>query len=145
MRYCLDIRQTDAVRERPSRLKNSSTVIRILYAVCMAGAAWNHARILIAHGLWWNYGGIHPFFAAFWTSLTFFDALAVFLLLTRPRAGVVLTALIIVSDVLINACVALTYGFDPASFAAQCIFMVFVLGTARRAWHPSEPLPAATR
>jgi hypothetical protein len=41
-----------------------------------------------------------------------FDALAVLLLLTRPQAGIVLTTLIIVRDVLINACVGLTYGFD---------------------------------
>lgn len=108
--------------------------IRILYALCLAGAAWNHARILFEHGLWWNYGGIHPFYATFWTSLTFLDSLAVILLLTRPRAGLVLTTLIIVSDVLINASVALTYGFDPASFGAQFLFMVIVLATVRRAW-----------
>lgn len=107
----------------------------------MTGAAWNHARILFKHGLFWNYGGIHPFYAAFWTSLTFFDSLAVLLLLTRPRAGLVLTTCIIVSDVLINACVGLSYGFDPASFAAQCIFMVFVLATVRRAWREREPAP----
>jgi hypothetical protein len=101
----------------------------------MTGATWNHARILFEHGLWWNYGGIHPFYATFWTSLTFFDALAVLLLLTRARAGLALTTLIIVSDVLVNACVGLTYGFDLASFVAQCIFMVFVLGTVRRAWY----------
>jgi hypothetical protein len=106
----------------------------------MTGAAWNHARILFEHGLWWDYGGIHPFYATFWTSLTFFDSLAVFLLLTRQRAGLVLTTLIIVSDVLINACVGLTYGFDLASFVAQFIFMVFVLGTVRRAWYGREPV-----
>jgi len=105
----------------------------------MTGAALNHARILFDHGFWWNYGGIHPFYAAFWTSLTFFDALAVLLLLARPRAGLVLTTLIIVCDVVINACAGFTYGFDPASFAAQFIFMVFVLGTVRRAWNNREP------
>jgi hypothetical protein len=106
----------------------------------MTGAAWNHARILFEHGLGWDYGGIHPFVATFWTSLTFFDSLAVLLLLTRPRAGLALTTLIIVSDVLINACVGLTYGFDLASFAAQFIFMVFVLATVGRAWRDREPV-----
>lgn len=114
-----------------------------MYVVCMTGAAWNHARILIEHGIWWNYGGIHPVYATFWTSLTFFDSLAVLLLFARPRAGLVMTTLIIVSDVLINACVGLTYGFDAASFVAQFIFMVFVLGTVRRAWYDSEPASAA--
>lgn len=105
-----------------------------LYAACMAGAAFNHARILAAHGLWWDYGGIHPFYAAFWTSLTLLDALAVLLLLARPRRGLVLTAAIIVADVLVNATAGLRYGFDWAAFAAQCLFMVFVLGTVRQAW-----------
>jgi hypothetical protein len=121
-------------------LKNPSSVIRIVYAVCLAGATWNHARILLEHGIRWNYGGIHPFYATFWTSLTFLDACAVILLLARPRAGLALTTLIIVSDVLINASVGLTYGFDPASFVAQFIFMVFVLGTVGRAWRgPNSP------
>lgn len=127
------------------RDRNWSLIIRAIFAVCMAGAAWNHARILFEHGLWWNYGGVHPFYAAFWTSLTFFDSLAVFLLLTRPRAGLVLTTLIIVSDVLINTCVGLTYGFDPAAFAAQGIFMVFVLGTVRMAWHDRQAVLARAR
>lgn len=116
-------------------MKNPSFVLRILYAVCLTGAAWNHARILLAHGLAWNYGGVHPFYATFWTSLTFFDSLAVLLLLTLPRAGFVLTTSIIVSDVLVNASVALTYGVDLPSLAAQFVFMVFVLATVRRAWH----------
>ena len=126
-------------------MKNPSFVIRILYAVCLTGAAWNHARILLEHGLRWNYGGIHPFYAAFWTSLTFLDAFAVLLLLARPRAGLVLTTLIIVSDVLINACAGLTYGIDLASFIAQFVFMVFVLGTVRRAWHGLEPVATPAR
>ena len=121
-------------------MKNPSSVIRVIYAICLTGAAWNHARILFEHGLWWNYGGIHPFYATFWTSLTFFDSLAVLLLLTRPRAGLVLTTLIIVSDVLINACAGLSYGFDLASFVAQFIFMVFVLGTVRCALHDRGPV-----
>jgi len=111
----------------------------------MTGATWNPARILFDHGLWWNYGGIHPFYAAFWTSLTFFDALAVLLLLARPRAGLLLTALIIVCDVLVNASAGIIYGFDLPSFAAQCIFMVFVLGTVGRAWQGHERLSAPAR
>lgn len=109
----------------------------------MTGAAWNHARILFEHGLWWNYGGIHPFYATFWTSLAFFDSLAVLLLLTRPRAGLALTTLIIVGDVLINASAGLIYGIDLASFAAQFIFMIFVLATVGRAWQGSEPVSSA--
>jgi hypothetical protein len=126
--------------EALNSLKKPSLVIRVLYAICLTGAPWNHARILFEHGLWWNYGGIHPFYATFWTSLTFLDSLAVVLLLTRPHAGLVLTTLIIVSDVMINACVGLTYGIDLPSFLAQFVFMLFVLGTVRRAWNGREPV-----
>ena len=133
--------RTDLVDPRQNILKNPSFVIRMLYALCMTGAAWNHASILLEHGLWWDYGGIHPFYATFWTSLTFFDTLAVLLLLTRPRAGLVLTTLIIVSDVLINASVGLSHGFDLPSFFAQFVFMVFVLATVRRAWRGNGPAP----
>jgi hypothetical protein len=105
----------------------------------LRGAAWNHARIVFERGLWWDYGGVRPCVAAFWTSLTFLDSLAVLLLFARPRAGLALTTLIIVSDVLVNAWVGLTYGFDLASFAAQFVFMVFVLATIRRAWRGLDP------
>jgi hypothetical protein len=124
-------------------LKNLAAVIRVLYAVCLAGAAWNHARIVFEHGVAWDYGGVPPFVAAFWTSLTFFDALAVVLLLARPRTGVALAAFIIVSDVIVNAYVGLAFGFDVASFAAQCLFLVFVLGTVRMAWTQTPQLNAA--
>jgi hypothetical protein len=117
----------------------------MLYAVCLAGATWNHARIVFEHGLWWDYGGVHPFVAAFWTSLTFVDSLAVLLLFARPRAGLVLTTLIIVGDVLVNAWVGLTYGFDLASFVAQFVFMVFVFGTVRLAWRGRDPAQAPAR
>ena len=123
-------------------MKKSAAVIRRVYAVCMAGAAWNHARAVFEHGLGWDYGGVQPFVAAFWTSLTFFDTLAVVLLLARPRTGVALTALIIVCDVIVNIYVGLAYGFDAASFAAQCLFLVFVLSTVRRTWAPQQLNPA---
>jgi hypothetical protein len=112
----------------------TSTRIRILYAVCMAGAAFNHARIVLAHGLHWNYGGVHPLLAGFWTALAFIDPLAVVLLFARPRAGLALTAAVIVIDVAVNACAGLAYGFDRAAFRAQMLFLVVVLATLRPAW-----------
>jgi hypothetical protein len=111
--------------------------LRGLYAACMAGAAFNHARIVAEHGLFWDYGGIAPFYAVFWTSLTFIDALAVFLLLARPRVGLALTAAVIVIDVLVNATVGLRYGFDWAAFGAQCLFLVIVMVTIGPAWRGS--------
>jgi phage shock protein PspC (stress-responsive transcriptional regulator) len=131
------------MRLRPDRLFLSPTVIRFIYAICMAGATVNHARILLEYGIGWNYGGVHPFYATFWTSLAFFDALAVLLLLVRPRAGLALTALIIVSDVVINASAGILHAFDWAAFAVQFLFMVFVLATVCRAWRDHEPVTTA--
>jgi len=37
-------------RSRPVSLKHPPFIIRLIYAVCMTGAAWNHARILFEHG-----------------------------------------------------------------------------------------------
>jgi hypothetical protein len=104
------------------------------YAICLAGASFNHARIVAAHGLNWNYGGLPVFVCVFWTALTFVDALAVILLMTTPLLGLGLATAIIVCDVVINAWVGMRYGFDVASFAAQALFLLFVMSTVGIAW-----------
>ncbi|HEV7813766.1 MAG TPA: hypothetical protein VGP06_01535 [Janthinobacterium sp.] len=100
----------------------------------MAGATYNHARIVFAYGLQWDYGGLPLFFSFFWTALTFLDPLVVILLLARPKAGLALTVAIIVSDVVINSWAGLAYGFDFAAFLAQVLFLIFVMSTVRIAW-----------
>jgi hypothetical protein len=109
-------------------------MIRLLYVLCLTGAAWNHARDVIAHGLHWDHGGVPAFVSSFWTALTFVDPLAVVLLLLAPRPGLALTVAIIVADVAVNGWVGITYGFDAPAFAAQALFLVFVLATVRIAW-----------
>jgi len=115
-------------------VRNSSFLIRIIYALCLAGAAYNHARIVAAHGIKWDFGGLPVFVCFFLTALTFIDPLAVILLMARPMLGLSLTVAIIVSDVVINSWVGLTYGFDIALFLAQAFFLLFVMLTVRIAW-----------
>lgn len=115
-------------------VRTPSFLIRVIYAICLAGASFNHARIIAAHGLNWNYGGLPAFIYLFWAALTFVDALAVVLLMTMPMLGLALATAIIVCDVLINAWVGVTYGFDLASFVAQALFLVFVMSTVGIAW-----------
>lgn len=79
------------------------------------------------------------FVCFFWTGLTFVDALAVVLLMTKPKLGLALAAAIIVCDVVINSWVGLTYGFDIASFVAQVLFLVFVMLTIGIAWRGDSP------
>ena len=122
-------------------VRNSSFLIRLIYAICLAGASFNHARIVAAHGLTWNYGGLPVFVCVFWTALTFVDALAVILLMTTPLLGLGLATAIIVCDVVINAWVGMRYGFDVASFAAQALFLLFVMSTVGIAWRSESERP----
>jgi hypothetical protein len=65
-------------------------------------------------------------------------ALAVILLMTKPMLGLGLATSIIVCDVVINAWVGVTYGFDVASFVAQALFLVFVMSTVGMACVSSQ-------
>jgi hypothetical protein len=126
---------------RVKTVRNSSFLIRLIYAICLAGASFNHARIVAAHGLDWNYGGLPVFVCVFWTALTFVDALAVILLMTKPILGLCLATAIIVCDVVINAWVGVSYGFDVASFVAQALFLLFVMSTVGIAWRSESGRP----
>jgi hypothetical protein len=118
-------------------------VVRCIYAACLLGATYNHLVIVARHGLLWDYGGVGWLSAAFWTSLTFFDPLAVALLFARPRAGIVATGIIIITDVAHNLWIAAR--FAPAGkllafiaadpfMISQIAFLLFVGATARLAW-----------
>jgi hypothetical protein len=115
-------------------VKDPSFFIRLFYAACLAGAAFNHAKIVAEHGVDWNYGGLPVFVCVFWTALMSVDTLAVVLLMIKPRLGLALATAIIVCDVVINTWVGLNYGIDLASFFAQTLFMVFVISTVGIAW-----------
>ncbi|WP_156116690.1 hypothetical protein [Massilia sp. 9096] len=117
--------------KRPGRLPR---VARAIYTLALLGATFNHARIVLAHGLGWDYGGVPSFVSGFWTALTFLDPLAVLLLWLALRAGLAASAAIIVADVAINAWVGLAYGFDWPAFSAQCLFLVFVACTLGPMW-----------
>lgn len=123
------------------KMRDRSFLIRVIYAICLAGASFNHAQIVVAHGLTWNYGGLPVFVCVFWTALTFVDALAVILLMTKPLLGLGLTTAIIVCDVVINAWVGMKYGIDVAAFSAQALFLIFVLSTVGIAWRSEAGRP----
>jgi hypothetical protein len=105
-------------------------------------AGLNHARRLIQHGPFWDYGGLNPISAAYQSSLTLIDPLVAALLFIRPKAGIVATVLLIVTNVIHN--LATTAHFAPPGefltrashpiLLSQIAFMLFVLATARIAW-----------
>ena len=123
-------------------MERRSVVVRSVWALCLLIAGLNHARILVQHGLFWDYGGLHPISAAYMTGLTLFDPLVAALLFIRPKGGILATVVLIVTNVIHN--LATTAHFAPAGefltrashpiILSQIAFMLFVVATARIAW-----------
>lgn len=117
--------------------RRRSLILRTIYALCLLGATWNHAAAIARHGLFWDHGGVPVASSIFWTMLVVLDPAAVILLFARPKAGVVATAAIIVTDVIHNVWIEARY-YPPLLQALaqapqvieQIAFMVFVVLTA---------------
>jgi hypothetical protein len=116
--------------------------LRSLWAACLAIAGLNHARLLVEHGLFWDYGGLNPISATYQTGLTLLDPLVAVLLFTRPRVGIIATVVLIVTNVVHN--LAVTARFATAGeflirashpiTVSQIAFMLLVVATAQVAW-----------
>ena len=92
----------------------------------------------VTHSLDLYHGGWLPYdfrplpWNVYWTSLTFLDPLAAFLIWWRERWGVVLGVGIMISNVLINGYTAFIAGYEEFYFglAFQSAFAVFVFFAA---------------
>jgi hypothetical protein len=137
-------------------VERGSTIVRSIWAACLLVAGLNHARLLIQHGLSWDYGGLNPFSAAYQSSLTLIDPLVAALLLIRPKVGIVATVVLIVTNVTHNLAVTaqlapagefLTRASHPVTLS-QIGFMLFVVATApmarRGAPHSRTVEPSST-
>ncbi|MGC5704014.1 hypothetical protein J4P02_27815 [Pseudomonas sp. NFXW11] len=115
-----------------------SQSIRLLFALCLLAATFNHLRAAFEHGLLWDYGyGVDTPLAsrAFWGSLTLFDPLAALLLWRHPRWGLLLTLAIILLDVLHNSFYVAAHDQWLASFyLSQVGFLLLVLLLLPLAW-----------
>ena len=116
--------------------------VLILFALCLLGACAVHVADLWQHG-WLPYH-FAPFpLNAYWTALTFLDAVAAVLLLCRPRTGLALALLIIASDVALNlfSRFYLHLHLRALALSLQLLFFVAVVAAivyARRAG-PATP------
>jgi hypothetical protein len=119
--------------------------IRVIYSVCLVVATVNHIQAVHAWG--WVPSHLPIASALYWSSLTFFDPLAAALLFVRPRAGILLTIAIIVSDVAHNLWFTAKHPMGASflrdvtsSFAlmSQIAFLLFVAATASIAWRESQ-------
>src|SRR5471032_1581584 len=99
--------------------------LRMTYALCLLGAAYNHLLIVAEYDWGWDYGWLPVFVTTFLTALTLIDPLAIVLLFMLPKAGVMLTLAIMLADGSINAWTGWTYGIDLALFLAQLCFLIF--------------------
>lgn len=132
---------------RPNRPDRTALVlqralwIRIVYALCLAGATINHIRAVLVRG--WLAEQLPLATALFWSSLAFLDPLAALLLFVRPRLGIGLTVAIIVSDVAHNLWFmaarppggSLLESVSSSGFMmSQIAFLLFVAATAPLAW-----------
>ncbi|HEX8655394.1 MAG TPA: hypothetical protein VF693_09255 [Allosphingosinicella sp.] len=140
-------------------MRRGSLIVRSIWAACLLIAAVNHARILLRHGLFWDYGGVGWASAAYWSSLTILDPVAAALLFVRPKAGISATIALIVTNVAHNLAVTARYAPEGEFLhrasnpfvLAQLGFLLFVAATARIAWRgigssgaPQPVQPAGT-
>lgn len=123
-------------------MQRASLVIRSIWAICLLVAGANHVRILLQHGLFWDYGGVAWVSAAYWSSLAILDPIAAALLFVRPKLGILSTVTLIGTNVTDNLAVMARYApegeflhraSNPITLS-QLGFMLFVGATALIAW-----------
>ena len=124
-------------------MERGSIIVRCIWAACLLVAGLNHARLLVRHGLSWDYGGPNLISAAYQSSLTLVDPLVAALLFIKPRVGIAATVVLIVTNVIHNLAITaqrvpegefLSLAASNPFLASQIVFMSFVLATARAAW-----------
>jgi hypothetical protein len=127
-------------------VQRSSLVIRSIWAACLLIGGVNHARTLMQHGLFWDYGGVAWASAAYWSSLTLLDPITAALLFVRPKVGIGSTILLIVTNVIHNLAVTAHYASEGEFLSrasnpfiiSQIGFLLLVGATARIAWRGAE-------
>ena len=115
--------------------------VRLFFAVYIFGFAYgtrNHIADILADG-WLGYDFVPFPINLYWTLLTFFDPLAILLLLSFPLAGIILSAFIMASDIAINTGVAVYFHYQTGMLTLdrlplQIAFGIFIFLTGPRAW-----------
>jgi hypothetical protein len=115
--------------------------VRLIFAVYLVGFAYgtrNHIMDIIADGLM-GYDFVSFPINLYWTLLTIFDPLAILLLLSFPFAGILLSILIMASDIAINTGVTIYFYYQTGILSLdrlplQIAFGIFVLVTSPFAW-----------
>ncbi len=115
--------------------------VRLIFAVYIFGFAYgtrNHIVDILVDG-WLGYDFVPLPINLYWTLLTFFDPLAILLLLSLPLAGILLSILIMVSDIAINTGVTVYFFYQTGILSLdrlplQIAFGIFVFLTSPISW-----------
>ncbi|NWF55571.1 MAG: hypothetical protein HXY45_12340 [Syntrophaceae bacterium] len=115
--------------------------VRLIFAIYIFGFAYgtrNHIVDILADG-WLGYDFVPLPINLYWTLLTFFDPLTIFLLLTFPKAGIILSLLIMTTDIAINTGVTVYFYYQTGMLTLdrlplQIAFGIFVFLTSPLAW-----------
>lgn len=128
-------------------MQRGSLIVRSIWAACLLLAGLNHARALLQHGLFWDYGGVSWASAAYWSSLTILDPVVAALLFARPKVGILSTVALVVTNVIHNLALTaqysgqgefLTRAASNPFIVSQIAFMLFAAATAHIAWRGIE-------
>jgi len=124
--------------------------VRLIFAFYIFGFAYgirNHIVDILSDG-WLGYDFVPLPINLYWTLLTFFDPLAIFLLLSFPFAGIILSGLIMALDIAINTGVTVYFYYQTGILSLerlplQIAFGIFVFATAPFAWRRIGKQPRA--
>lgn len=123
-----------------TKLNREIQINLILQCMGMLIGTTTHLLWIIKHGFFSAEYNVGFLSMLFWDSLTFLDPIAAFLLILRPKAGIWITAIIIVADVLHNGSLCLSvllstdvpvisWAKNEWMFWMQLFFGLFVIAT----------------
>jgi hypothetical protein len=122
-----------------ARLNKRTRIVLVLQSVSMLLGSSTHINWILKNGIFSQQENTLYASTVFWDSLAFFDLLAALLLIIKPKAGIVLTAIIITADVIHNNSFWIFGNLQLENidtllwvmFAGQIIFFVFVYSTLK--------------
>ena len=110
-------------------MTKASLTLRIIYAVCLAGATCVHVATHVQYGVFLGGLEVRGFSLGtrvFWSALTLLDPLAALLMFFRPHAGLALAGAIIICDVAHNSWILHHFRMaSDAGYWAQVAFFCF--------------------
>lgn len=121
-----------------AKLESKIQINLVLQCIGMLVGTATHLLWIINHGFFSAEYNVRVLSMLFWDSLTFLDPIAAALLILRPKAGIWITAIIVVADVLHNGIICfnvllstdvtvISWATNNWMFWVQLFFGLFVI------------------